>query len=301
MKGCVAPSEVPGVTVGDMSAFGAIAEELVYADFCTRYSRAAAEVFRDADNPSAYLYFLATRNPQFTQARQTDYYARLRGEGLMRIPDFVVHTAGERAFYELKPDSASGLVAGTEKVGTLRAVYAYYGLPYVAGATFTPREHALARLGAALEFRLRTRRVAPGLLAYTICLSSEQAIDIATLVVLLRLVIREANKQRRSSHFRPVDLTPAFAGRQQFAELARTLGIPAVAATGVVGWRYFWKAVAKRFALRGGAAAALAAADGPLPVGDLIAAGIAVWTVVDIVRLSDELWRDARVLRDRGA
>ncbi|WP_420456549.1 DUF4157 domain-containing protein [Rubrivirga sp.] len=56
------------------------------------------------------------------------------------------------------------------------------------------------------------------------------------------------------------------------------------------GWGHFWKIVVAQFALRGGTAATIAAADGPIPAGDLIALGLAVWTVYDIVRLWDVLW-----------
>ena len=45
----------------------------------------------------------------------------------------------------------------------------------------------------------------------------------------------------------------------------------------------------------------IAAADGPLPIGDLVAAGMALWTVVDIIRLNDELWRDAARIKQQGA
>lgn len=305
MQGCIAPSEVPGISTSEASAFGAIAEELIYADFCMRYARVSTEVFRDANNPAAYLYFLTINNPHFSQATHTDFYTRLRGEKLMRVPDFMVHTAAEKAFYEVKPDSPSGRLAGMDKVGTLQAVYPFYKLPYRPGTAFTPRDHVVARLGSAIEVRLDVKRAAPGLIVYKLCLRSNGTIELATLVLLLRHVVREMNRQRRSGTFRPVDLTPVFGRDQQLSDLARSLGVPlaagATAAAGVVGWRYFWKAVAQRFAVRGGAAAVLAAADGPLPVGDLLAAGIAIWTVVDIIRLHDELWRDARHLRDRGA
>jgi len=59
--------------------------------------------------------------------------------------------------------------------------------------------------------------------------------------------------------------------------------------------------VVKRFALRGALAATLAAVDGPLPVGDLIAVGLSIWTIVDIIRLSDQLWKDALEISREGA
>jgi len=65
--------------------------------------------------------------------------------------------------------------------------------------------------------------------------------------------------------------------------------------------KYFWKAVAIKFAARGATAALLAASDGPLPVGDLIAAGLAIWTIVDIIRLSDTLWAEAGRLAKQEA
>ena len=305
MQGCIAPSEVPGISTSEASAFGAIAEELIFADFCTHYTPVSNQLFRDVNNPAGYLYFLAINNPHFTQAVQTDFYTRLRGEQLMRVPDFMVHTPLEKAFYEVKPDSPSGRLAGMDKVGTLQAVYPFYGLPYQPGIVFNPRDHLVAQLGTLIRVHLRVRRAAAGLIVYQLCLTSNGLIELATLALLLRYVVRELNKQRKSPTFRPVDLEPLFARDQQLADLARNLGIAVAAGTaataGAVGWRYFWKAVAKRFAVRGAAAGALAAADGPLPVGDLLAAGLAIWTSVDIVRLSDELWRDARQLRDRGA
>ena len=55
-------------------------------------------------------------------------------------------------------------------------------------------------------------------------------------------------------------------------------------------WNLFWKVVVKRFALRGTIAGTLAAADGPFPVGDLLALGMGVWTVGEIVFNWDSLW-----------
>ena len=73
------------------------------------------------------------------------------------------------------------------------------------------------------------------------------------------------------------------------------------AATGVVAWKYFWKAVAKRFAVRGATALALSAADGPLPVGALLALGLGIWTVIDIIRLNETIWNEAAQLQRSGA
>ncbi len=62
------------------------------------------------------------------------------------------------------------------------------------------------------------------------------------------------------------------------------------------GWRHFWKAVIKRFALRGATAAALAVLDTWLPIGDLIALGLLIWTIWDIINLWDAIWQEAEII-----
>jgi hypothetical protein len=126
MQGCLAPSEIPGISSKDASIFGRLAEDIIWVDFCSGNPLVNNEVFRDYNTPAGYIYFLAIHNPQFSQPLQTDYYLRLRGESMMRVPDFLLHSARERAFYEIKPDSPSGMTAGVNKVGILSAVYPFY-------------------------------------------------------------------------------------------------------------------------------------------------------------------------------
>jgi hypothetical protein len=300
MQGCLAPSEIPGISSSEASDFGGLAEDVIYADYCLQFGCFPGQVFVDHNNPAAYLYFLASHNPQFTEAMQREYYRRLLGAGLMRVPDLLVDRPTEKAFYEIKPDSPSGLSAGVEKVGTLQAVYVTYQLPYVGGTLFKPRDRVVAQLGTALRATFRARLAAPGLIVYQICLDVQGVLELATLAALLRYIVREMNKQKGSGRFQPVDLAPAFREDQHLHDLARTLGLTlVVTAAAAVGWRYFWKAVAIRFAVRGAAAAALEATTGPLLVGNLLALGLAIWTVVDIIRLSDELWRDAEAIKRR--
>ncbi|MEU6797678.1 DUF4157 domain-containing protein [Nonomuraea wenchangensis] len=74
-----------------------------------------------------------------------------------------------------------------------------------------------------------------------------------------------------------------------------------VAVAGRALWRHFWRVVAERFAVRAAAALFLAAADGPLPFGELIDAGLAVVTVIQIGIEWNELWRKADELAATGA
>lgn len=79
------------------------------------------------------------------------------------------------------------------------------------------------------------------------------------------------------------------------ARPAARAGLRQVAATQLrrLFWRKFWQAVVRRFAVRGAVAAVLSAADGPLPIGEIISLGLAVWTVWEIVQIWDELTAEA--------
>ncbi|HVF81413.1 MAG TPA: hypothetical protein VM884_05750 [Flavisolibacter sp.] len=59
--------------------------------------------------------------------------------------------------------------------------------------------------------------------------------------------------------------------------------------------------IAKRFAAKGATAAQLSAADGPLLVSDLVTSVMALWTVVQIIRVSVLLWSDAASLARQEA
>ncbi|MEZ5198026.1 MAG: hypothetical protein R2764_17055 [Bacteroidales bacterium] len=152
----------------------------------------------------------------------------------------------------------------------------------------------VAHLGSDLQVHIDIRYAVPGLLVYKLCVKSDKIIDLSVLLVLLRIIVNEINKQKGRNRFRPIDLKPVFKSQKQLVDLARLFGMTLATTTAAtVGWKFFWKAVVRRFALRGSIAGALAAIDGPLPVGDLIAIGLSLWIIIDVIKLSDELWKDA--------
>jgi hypothetical protein len=299
MEGCIAPSEVPGISTTDASSFGKIAEDLIYMDFCAQHQNALTEIYADDNNPASYLYFLKSRNDSLQLA---SYAGMVRDAGLGMVrPDILIHTSNEKAFYEIKPDSASGRRDGIKKVGTLSATYMHFNLPYAPGLVYKPGEITVATFTGQLTVKLKIQLIGPGLIVYKLCANSTALLDLATLAALLRYIINKMNEQKGARSFRPIDLRPAFTREGELFTLAKALGLVMTSAAVAVGWKYFWKAVAKRFAARGATAALLAAADGPLPVGDLIAAGFAVWTVIDIIRLSSVLWTEAAVIAKQEA
>lgn len=300
MEGCIAPSEVPGVFSNESSVFGKIAEDLIYMDFYAKHAYSPSEVYVDNNNEINYLYFLKRHNPAINL---TAFAATLRIPpkiGMVR-PDILIHSFAEKVFYEIKPNSADGRLDGITKVGTLSATYIHFNLPYKPGLSYRPGHIIVASVSGQLTVKLKAELMGPGLIVYKLCLDSDAVIDLVILAAILRYVIKKMNEQARGRSFRPIDLQPAFAREGELSALALTLGLVMATGAAVVGWKFFWKAAAKRFAARGATAALLAAADGPLPVGDLMAAGMALWTVIDIIRFSNELWAEAARLANQEA
>jgi hypothetical protein len=58
-------------------------------------------------------------------------------------------------------------------------------------------------------------------------------------------------------------------------------------------WKEFRKRIAAWLAKRGIVAGALALADGPLPIGDILAIGLAIWTAIELISLLSKFWEDA--------
>lgn len=214
MRGCLAPSEIPGINSSEASTFGWVAEELIYMDFCRQYSCVSTfppQYFKDNNNEKEYLNFLAANNPTFSSYKQDELFNRLRGEELFKMPDIMVHKITDRAFYEIKPNSVTGRRDGKMKVAYLSATYDYYKLPYKTGITFSPQNHRIGFWGNKLTVTLQVDRVAPGLILYKICLESRDTIDVAVISVLLAYIVRQLNRQKGRTRITEIDLQPVFA------------------------------------------------------------------------------------------
>ncbi|MEJ1239288.1 hypothetical protein WBG78_14220 [Chryseolinea sp. T2] len=303
MEGCLAPSEIPGIEASDASLFGAVAENIIVADFMSQKPYPPLSIYVDNYNPAGYILFLAINNRQFTESKQKEFYFSLRLAELgVRRPDIITHTVMLKEFYEIKPDSLTGVEDGISKVGTLSASYMKFKLPYTPGVTYNPNSVVVASFLNQLKVQLKVTLKGPGLIVYKLCVSTTGMVELLALAALMRYVVKKIIDQKGLPSFKPIDLEPALAREGQLAYVAKAMGLTMViAAAGTVSWKFFWKAVAKRFAARGATAAFLAAVDGPLPIGDLIAAGMSIWMVVDIIRFSGDLWKEARQIEMQGA
>lgn len=234
VTGCMAPSEIPGISDSRASAFGLIAEGVVTADYCIKLGCAifATDYF---DNPIAagYIAFLAANNPHLTP---TDIItlAVLSQIDLNR-PDILTHKLGRKEFEEIKPNSVSGRAAGAVKVGNLIGFYGIWSLPYVPGITYVPTpEILIATAPGPIEVFLRIQRQAPGRVVYDICVRGDKtALTIAAIIAILLFVIAIYLSRGRILRGAPIPIpvlaTADLGGGQEPAEALQaklTLGSP---------------------------------------------------------------------------
>jgi hypothetical protein len=167
------------------------------------------------------------------------------------------------------------------------------------GVQFSPVKIKVASFAAQqLEVYFNAELKGPGLILYELCASGNVAEEVW--ILLMRYIIKKMNQQRKQRTFQPIDLGNALAREGQLSDLARILGVASAVGVASISWKFFWRAVVKRFALRGAVAELMLASLGPIGVGELITAGLLVWTLVDIVRLNDELWASAQQMQRTG-
>lgn len=232
------------------------------------------------------------------------------------IPDLARLTPGGiLQIAEIKPAAPECLVDGEEQMliylnqGNARdpeqtAWKAAHGItvvsPMLEGA-YSPPNIRLAGRNA----ELRTAWCAPGLIAYAVNVSGER--ETAPEPVLVPPLV-DVRSRRQAQEYLSEE-----SGRRTSPSGSRTgpgAGVVAAAAAVAVGaeaiagralWRHFWRVVIRRFAVRGATALALAAIDGPLPLGDLLSLGLAIVTVYQILDDWNDLWREADQIAAGGA
>jgi hypothetical protein len=207
IEGCMAPSEIPGVSSARSSTFGLIAEEVITLDYCTKLG-CAPFVTDYFDNPvtASYIAFLAAKNPHLT-AVDIATLAVLSQIELNR-PDILTHKPVRQEFEEIKPNSVSGRAAGGRKVGNLIGFYGIWSLPYTPGIRYVPTPKILiATAPGPIEVFLRVQRLAPGLTVYDICVRGDRtALTIAAIIAILLLVIAIILSRGRIIRGNPIPL-----------------------------------------------------------------------------------------------
>jgi hypothetical protein len=190
------------------SAFGAIAESIIGGRFLDHVGRRAngffpgsptQEDFQDISigigNTNLYILYLKVHNKI-----SISQFIILSAAGLLNIPDLVTHnpprssTPTRAEFYEIKPNSPSGLAKGAAKIVSIALLNSALPLPYKKGTIWTPDEKILISkgdpLGVHLEVSFHFKRIADALIVYEICVDGElEKIALALLIAILAIIL----------------------------------------------------------------------------------------------------------------
>lgn len=121
-------------------------------------------------NTSLYAAFLVAKHPALSPSNLLE----MSDNKLLKIPDLATFLPNiQTEFYEIKPNSPSGLAAGATKIANVSALYARFGLPYVPGTIWTPNFRFILFSGTILALKvdvfLHIFRQTPGLVVYEVC------------------------------------------------------------------------------------------------------------------------------------
>jgi Domain of unknown function (DUF4157) len=191
---CFAPSVffTPLVAAG----FGLLAEKMIEKDYCDQMGCKAGENYFDPSLggfDKRYASFIIQNNPLLTRSKR----AILRISP-MRRPDILTHAPSRQEYYEIKPNSISGLISGLEKLIEIKAIYHFFSLPYIAGTGYTPTSKipliSFAVGNTPVEAFIGVHRSRAGLIRYDLCLRTNWAkvalaAAIAALIILLIILI----------------------------------------------------------------------------------------------------------------
>ena len=171
---CIAPSLV--LTPDAASSLGLTAEAVIAQKYKTDMGRPAFfpmapsidffDISHGFGNTSLYAAFLGAHHPSMTPSMLLS----LSDDKLLKIPDLMTFAPPTQTeFYEIKPNSPSGRVAGSAKVASVSALYSRFSLPYRAGEIWTPDFKFILFSGSIFAIKvdvfLHIFRSAPGLIS----------------------------------------------------------------------------------------------------------------------------------------
>nr|AWD72296.1 hypothetical protein pH8NP2_p022 [Polaromonas sp. H8N] len=158
------------------SGFGTIAERMIENDYCDTFACSPSITYKDDNNPTEYRKFLVDHNPTLATKPLSTKLAGWVTLGISR-PDILCDDGVRKDYYEIKPFSPSGAVAGVGKLALIVGFMADLKLPYVPGTTYSPSKDIPimwgTMLGSQVGVSLNVQRHVPGIVTYTICLTGE--------------------------------------------------------------------------------------------------------------------------------
>jgi peptidoglycan hydrolase-like protein with peptidoglycan-binding domain len=111
------------------------------------------------------------------------------------VPDIITHEPIERTeFYEIKPNSASGIRKGIDKILWFEAICASEIMPYTAGTLYDPDQRITLYggrySGSPVRISLHFKRDRAGLLVYDFCVEiTQESVNEAMFFALIALLI----------------------------------------------------------------------------------------------------------------
>lgn len=199
---CIAPSEIVSSKVA--SDFGRVAEAIISAIYIKDAGRPGffpippgvdfMDIGVGFGNTALYIAYLKVNHPRLSPSQ----LAKLSSDGLLKIPDiatFMPPAAGE--FYEIKPNSGSGRIAGDEKVAFVHALFQSCGLAYVPGTKWKPDKRVNLFDGKLLGIEVRVSfhffMLSPGLIVYEVCAEGKTrpltSTEIAAIIMLVIIAL----------------------------------------------------------------------------------------------------------------
>jgi hypothetical protein len=158
------------------SGVGTIAERMIENDYCDTFPCSPAITYKDNNNPKEYREFLVAHNPSLVTGPLAAKLASWFIAGVSR-PDIMCDDGVRKDWYEIKPLSPSGAIAGVGKAAIIVAFISDLKLPYVAGTTYSPSKDIPIMSGTMMGFKLgvslNVQRHVPGIVTYTICLTGQ--------------------------------------------------------------------------------------------------------------------------------
>jgi hypothetical protein len=155
------------------AVMGRFVEEKMFADFCALKAPCTSSDFFDrAPSAGPYIDFLKAQHPNIDPAKIEDLRNRKR-------PDMLRNRPTQPEWYELKPMSISGAIAGRIKAHVIPINYAIAGLPYKPGTSYNPTEFIpignplIGEAGEKLDIVLHLMRRLPGLVFWEICVKGD--------------------------------------------------------------------------------------------------------------------------------
>ena len=202
---CFPPSF--GVSPQIAGLFGLIAETTIAAAYLrnrgkTVWFPANAEDYSDFTagwaNVTLYTTFLSERNPRISVSHLLSMRRNLGGDdggSLFKIPDIATDTRAIKQFYEIKPNSSTGVIAGDDKVANIVAFNDYFKLPYSPGTFWQPDNRILLYDGIleSVGFRVKVFyhyfQIQPGLIVYELCIEADVRITALLALIIIATIV----------------------------------------------------------------------------------------------------------------